>query len=241
MKKQSSENQKDHKPNFEGSNPLLKGYYYTYNPEQSAVDQYAATTEKLIEVMCQSLKESQMVKTCLKTLKKETLPEPQLEQNGTIKDTEGATTKVSTRQDELKYTTLIKSWEQRKNSLDESLSQTFSTIYGQCNRAMKAKIQEDKQWVTVDTNCDAVGLLKIIKSIAHNNETQKNPVISLIQAEKRLLNMTQGDNQSNDSYRLKFENQASVIKNMGGTTVPRLHTRNRLKRKALQEVQRPDD
>jgi uncharacterized membrane-anchored protein YhcB (DUF1043 family) len=35
-------------------------------------------------------------------------------------------------------------------------------------------------------------------------------------AEKRLMNMVQGDHQSNDAYRLRFENQANVVESMGG-------------------------
>ena len=81
---------------------------------------------------------------------------------------------------------------------------------------MKAKLSEDSNYATIDSTCDPIGLLQIIKSIAHNNESQRNPTVSLILAEKRLMNMIQGDGQSNDSYRLKFENQANVIQNMGG-------------------------
>ena len=81
---------------------------------------------------------------------------------------------------------------------------------------MKAKIEEDPDWNTIDNSCDPIGLLKIIKAIAHNNESQKNPTVSLILAEQRLMSMIQADGQPNDSYRLQFENQANVIQNMGG-------------------------
>jgi hypothetical protein len=67
---------------------------------------------------------------------------------------------------------------------------------------MKAKIGEDPKWEAINRTCDPIGLLQNIKAIAHNNETQKSPTVSLIQAEKRLTNMIQGDTQSNDTYRL---------------------------------------
>ena len=51
----------DHRP-FEGSNPQMKGSYYNYNPEQPAVDQYQETTDKLIDVVCSSFKEPQLLK-----------------------------------------------------------------------------------------------------------------------------------------------------------------------------------
>ena len=96
------------------------------------------------------------------------------------------------------------------------MSKTYTIIHGQCNRAMKAKIEDDANWEFIDKNCDPIGLLSIIKAVAHNNETQRNPTVSLILAQKWLMNMIQADGQSNDSYHLKFENQADVIENMGG-------------------------
>jgi hypothetical protein len=208
--KPNSSNRHSSNHQFEGSNPQMKGSYYTYNPEQPAVDQYQETTDKLIDIVCSTFKEPQLLKACIKSLNKQTLTEPQLQFNGDDVGTE------PTKQDELKFNIQFKEWQYRVTALDESLNKTFTIIHGQCNRAMKAKIEEDPNWEIIDSNCDPLGLLTIIKSIAHNNESQRNPTVSLIQAEKRLLNMTQGDGQTNDSYRLKFENQASVIENMGG-------------------------
>jgi hypothetical protein len=208
-----SSSHKHYKPSntFEGSNKEMKGSYYTYNPEQQAVDQYQETTEKLVEVVCSSFKEAQLLKACIKDLKKQTHEEPTLQNSGTeAKDPQ------STKQNELKYSLQYKDWQYKDNALNESLNKTFTIIHGQCNRAMKAKIEEDVNWETIDKNCDPIGLLKIIKAIAHNNESQRNPTVSLILAEQRLMNMKQADGESNDSYRLKFENQASVIENMGG-------------------------
>jgi hypothetical protein len=210
-KPQSSNRHSSNQQLFEGSNPHMKGSYYTYNPEQPAVDQYQETTDKLIDIVCSSFKEPQLLKACIKTLNKQTITEPLLQENGG-----DSKTRVPSKQDELKFNIQFKEWQYRIKALDESLNKTFTIIHGQCNRPMKAKIEEDVKWETIDSNCDPLGLLTIIKSIAHNNESQRNPTVSLIQAEKRLLNMVQGDGQSNDSYRLKFENQASVIQNMGG-------------------------
>ena len=52
----------------------MKGFYYTYNPEQQAVDQYQQTTDKLVEIVCSSFKEPQLLKACIKELKKQTIP-----------------------------------------------------------------------------------------------------------------------------------------------------------------------
>jgi len=72
----------DHRP-FEGSNPQMKGSYYIYNPEQPAVDQYQETTDKLIDVVCSSFKEPQLLKASIKKLTKQTITEPQLQLSNT--------------------------------------------------------------------------------------------------------------------------------------------------------------
>ena len=154
---------------FEGSCVAMKGYYYTHHPDHQAVDEYQQTTEKLIEIVCSSCKESQLLKKCLKELTEQAIPEPTLGMNGPP-DKEGNPT--STKQGELKYISQFKTYEARQLTLKESLNNTFSIIYGQCNRAMEAKISEAPDWEAMDTACNPIGLLRIIQGIAHNNETQ---------------------------------------------------------------------
>ena len=112
---------------FEGSYIQMKGSYYTYDPEQQAVDQFQETTDKLIEIVCSSFKEPQLLKACIKDFVKQTIPEPQLQSSGTetITQTEGTTTftrATATRQDELKYSSLFKEWQYTVKALDDSLS-----------------------------------------------------------------------------------------------------------------------
>ena len=197
---------------FEGSHPDLKGYYYTHDPEKHAVDQFQQTTEKLIEVVCSKSKQAKMLRLCLKTLTTHTLAEPVLGETGP----EVSGKKTSSKQDELKYNVLFKNWQTQSENLTDSLEKAFHVILGQCSRNKKSKISEDANWETIDANCDPVGLLTILKGIAHNNETHKDPTVSLIQAEKRLNQLLQGETQMNDSYRIKFENRANVVVELGG-------------------------
>lgn len=201
---------------FEGSHPQLIGYYYTYNREQQAVDQYQRTTDKLIEIVCSTFKEPQLIKATITDLEDQYPPEPRLQYNGPKEGT--AALPTATREDELKYNALLKEWQYTTKCLKESLGKAYTVIHGQCNDAMKAKLTEATNWKRINSSCDTVGLLKILQSVTHKVETQSNATVALIQAEKRLMNMVQGDTQSNDAYRLKFENQASVIQSMGGNS-----------------------
>jgi hypothetical protein len=61
---------------------------------------------------------------------------------------------------------------------------------------MKAKIEESTDWTDVNHDSDCIGLLKIIKKIAHNTEDQNNPTLSLIEATQRIYDLRQNDHQS---------------------------------------------
>jgi hypothetical protein len=82
---------------------------------------------------------------------------------------------------------------------------------------MKAKIGEDPNW---GSHRQAVRLLesKHHQSHAHNTES-KDPTVSIIMAEKRLMNMVQGDHQTT-TLPSRFENQANVVVNHGRPTLP---------------------
>lgn len=192
--------------------------FYAYNANHSAVDQWQETTEIVIEHVCSTFKESQLIKACITNLKLESIPEPRLEKNGFQLDEDGkpTTIRIATREDEMKFSMRYKQWQSRQADLTDGLHKTFAIVYTRCTRAMKAKLQEHADWKDINSKCDVIDLLKIIKGVAHKNESQRNPTMALIEAEKRLMNMVQNENQSNDSYHLKFENQANVIENMGG-------------------------
>ena len=174
MGKSTQPKQQASKRGFEGSHPEMKGFVYTYITDKPAVDQFHETTEKLIEVVCSQFKVPQLLKACLQDLVKHEVPMPTLKESGT----DEKNNPISTREDELKFTIEYKSWQQRSQALEESLNKTYNIARGQCNRSMKAKTEDDPDWEKADKQCDPITLLKIIKAIAHNNETQRNPTVS---------------------------------------------------------------
>jgi hypothetical protein len=197
---------------FKGANPQLEGYTYTHTPDYQTVDQYERTTERIIDFVCSSCKQAHLVKQSLKLRKKVEEAEPALGKSE--QDDNGKA--IPSEQDKLKYNIQFKSWETRKEELKTALSNAYNIILGQCNQAMKSKLKEQANWATVDAECDAVALLVMLQAIAHNAETQKNPILSLQLAEKNLMNAYQKDHLSLDGWLLKFEARCSVVTSMGG-------------------------
>ena len=120
------------------------------------------------------------------------------------------------KQDELEFREEYRKWKSTTKRLNESLCKAFSIALGQTTEAMKAKIEESSEWNAVNDASDCIGLLKIIKKVAHNTEDQKNPMLSLMEATQHIYNMCQQDHQTPEAYKLQFNNMMDVITSMGG-------------------------
>jgi hypothetical protein len=96
-------------------------------------------------------------------------------------------------------------------------AKAVSIVLGQTTNTMKAAIMEcADEWQLANSESDCIGLLKIIKRIAHNTEDQKNPTLSLIEATARLYALVQKDNKKPEDYKKRFDNMMDVIDSMGG-------------------------
>jgi hypothetical protein len=133
------------------------------------------------------------------------LAEPNLQNSGAKRQTS------ANNQDELKYSMQYKDY-QNKEFSQRSLNKTFAIIHGRMSRHESQK--RTTQLGNHRQNCDPIGLLKIIK-VAHNNESQKpNSVPYPCRTTPYEHDTSRWT--INEAYRLKFENQANVIENMGG-------------------------
>jgi hypothetical protein len=123
---------------------------------------------------------------------------------------------IPSRQDELEFREEYRECKTTKKRLAESLCKAFSIALGQTTEAMKAKIEDSIDWTNVNNDSNCIGLLKIIKKIAHNTEDQKNPTLSLIEATQSINTLRQQDNQSPEAFKLQFENMMDAITSSKG-------------------------
>jgi hypothetical protein len=223
--KSSSNNNSSNTNKFIGGCAEMQGNIYDYKPgAYSGTDEYERTTTALINHCCSTLPESSALRYCLKELTKKIFPKPIMAASIPPKDDKSLPT--STQQEVVEFKEELREQKGSTKRLEESLNKTYSIAVGQATTAILAKIEESSDWAAVSSASDIIGLLKIIRKIAHNTEDQTNPTLSLLQATQRLYNLKQGDNQTPENYKTQFDNMHEVVTTMGGhlSQPPTLHT-----------------
>ena len=89
----------------------------------------------------------------------------------------------------------VKAYSMLQRQYDTDLRQIFNVILGQCSEDMETKVKAHDDFVHIDQGgkfeSDPIELLKIIRSIMCNFQSQRLPEISIITAMQRLFNMYQ--------------------------------------------------
>jgi len=193
----------------------MQGHIYDYKPgAYSGTDEFEATTTMLINYCSSNMPESSAIRYCLTELQMKTFTKPTMATSVPAISTD--TSPTSNRQDEAEFKELFREWRSSTKRLEESLCKAFAIAIGQTTDALKSKIQESSQWDAVKSNADCIGLLIIIKKIAHNTEDQKDPDLSVIEATQRIYLLRQQEHQSPEAYKLQFDNMMDVITALNG-------------------------
>ena len=77
-----------------------------------------------------------------------------------------------TQEDEDIYKERVKIYVSRKDRYEENKDKLYSIIWGQCSNAMQSKLQNKTTFQDIDDNGQCLNLLKEIKGIIFNFETQ---------------------------------------------------------------------
>ena len=97
----------------------------------------------------------------IETLKKPELVEPTDPQEGASK----AASKIWEKE--------IDAYVKKKDYIDENMMTLYSLIWGQCMDIMRQKIEAHESFAGVSSTGDGLGLLKLVKSIAFQFQSQK--------------------------------------------------------------------
>ena len=87
----------------------------------------------------------------------------------------------------------------------------YSVIYGQCSDGIRAKIKTMSNHETIANDGDTIRLLKNIKSVMANFQTSRNPVQSIMDCKKTLLDHLQGRDQTIPDYHKQFKGLIDII------------------------------
>ena len=71
-------------------------------------------------------------------------------------------------------------------------------------------------WKTVSSGYDAVGLLKMVEDVAHDQTEAKQTVMGFVESTAELFTYHQGEKVSDDDYSIMFNASVESIKAHGG-------------------------
>jgi hypothetical protein len=165
-----------HRPGrFEGKCPDLKGYICDCQHVHQA-NQYSRTTKEIAEFSGQTFRHGMDIQMTSESLENITLNLPD--------DPPDNATKTELRLWEKRTDEYIL----RKSTLIENIKTTYSIIRGQCTEAMRQRIEAAPSFSSASTTGNAIELLKIIRNISFDFESQQYFPHALYEAHKRFYN-----------------------------------------------------
>jgi hypothetical protein len=119
--------------------------------------------------------------------------------------------------------TQIRKWEKavdesvkRENYLTENLKTVYSLVWGQCTDVMRQKVEATKDFKTLSSTADGLGLLRSIKDLVYNFQSQKYLPQALHESTLRFYFCRQGKHMTTQAYLEMFQNTVDVIEHSGG-------------------------
>ena len=188
---------------FEGKCDDLKGHIYDYSHAKQA-DQFAKTTKEIADYVGSTYKHGGDIRLAVLNLDPPPLPmpdDPPTEANETQK---------------LIWKKRIEQYIAREDKLEENLKTLYSLIWGQCSDIMRQKVEASPKFRDISESANSIELLKAIKKIAFNYQSQKHLPHSVHEAKKQFYNFYQTRHMSTPAYLETFQNLVDVIEHTGG-------------------------
>jgi hypothetical protein len=191
-------------PRFEGECEELKGNIYDCSDIKQA-DTFMKTNKAVAGHVGRNYKYGGDIRNVVDNLELPTLQEPQDYATGASKTT-------------------IRIWEKevdeyvkRKIYLFENVRTLYSLVWGQCTDIMRSKLEGLDRFEKISSDGDGLELLKAIKEIVYQFQSQKYLPHSLHESKQRFYQCTQGKYLTAAQYLEKFQNIVDVIEQTGGS------------------------
>jgi hypothetical protein len=114
----------------------------------------------------------------------------------------------------------------RNNLLESSIMTLYSLVWGQCTDAMQAKLEASPDYDETQEANDGIELLKLIKTIAFNFQSQKYLPHAIHEAKRRFFMHYQGRTTTPQEYLEQFKSNKDVLDLIGATITPDLSISN---------------
>lgn len=191
-------------PKFDGKCADLKGHIYDCSDVRQS-DQYTKTTKEIAEYVGRTFTYGGDARLAVETLKLPIMTIP-------VDPPENAN-RTETRIWEKTVDEHVK----QSSKLRENMKTLYSLIWGQCTDIMRQKVEAHETFAGVSSTGDGLGLLRLIKGVAFQFQSQKYLPHALHEALKRYYNCAQGKFATTQVYLEHFQNVIAVVTESGGS------------------------
>ena len=191
-------------PKFEGKCEDLKGHIYDCSDARQS-DIFVKTTKEIAEYVGRTFKKGSDARLAIENLSLPVLTIP--------KDPADDKSKTPTRIWEKEVDEYVK----RKTYLADNMQTVYSLVWGQCTDVMRQKLEALPTYEQLTTDGDGLALLKAIKNLVYNFQSQKYLSYALDESVRRFYLCTQGRHTTTSAYMEKFQNIVDVIEHSGGS------------------------
>ena len=102
--------------------------------------------------------------------------------------------------------------EERERNMEKS----YALILGQFSKTIRDRIEAHKQWESVNSSSNALGLLCLIRQSLYQQATRRQERHALIEAEVTLMQFRQSERMSNSDYLEKLQDLVEVYEHLSG-------------------------
>ena len=187
-----------------GRSEDLNGNIYDCTDSRQA-DQYSKTTKEIAEYIGRTYRYGMDTRLAIENLQYITCNVPE--------DPSDDATRTELRIWEKKIDDYVK----KETITKENLKTAYSLIWGQCSDQMRQRLEASENFQNIASQGDAIELLKTIKNITYNYQSQKYTPQAIHDAKRRFYQCYQPSNMTVQAYYERFINLIDVIDHIGGS------------------------
>lgn len=193
---------------FDGNCPDLLGYIFDCKGMGQA-DQFAKSKKKLANYVGRTYKQGTDTKLAVEQLSIPTVLIP-----GDIDQTNASASEKRI------WEKQIDQYVKRLDQLEENIRTLYSIVWGQCTDALIAKVEATTDYAAASLDNNGIELLKIIKSIAFNFQSQKYLAQAVHEAKRRFYTQFQGKTMTPQEYLEQFNDHIDILTHVGAVIGP---------------------
>ena len=201
---------------FKGETSKLNGNVFQVHSERTDMSQFAETLEALRIYSSYAYKSDIEFLTVLFTsLQTPTVSKPE-DPEETTSTVDGKEVRTVSKFEEMRYSENVKQWIRDDKSLKATTRSLYYIIIGQCSKLMRNKITLSKDYVRFEKEGDVAALLKEIRRISLQMDTNTSVYDALDEAKMVYYTYRQDANESNAKHLRNFKSIVAAIEHQGG-------------------------